>query len=183
MADQDDTNDDEAGDSSPDAIRDITLEEARRRYDDEEIRRSGVESKIGTIITVDALIISIVGIFSDVDLYAILSMVAALLSVGLGLWTLRTRDYNRPGKPIDDFLQYEDMTEAAQRKQLLFDYIVALDGNENAEHPEDREVGNRKRNDTKYTYFDICVLLTGVSLALILAKPVAGYLVTLSLCG
>jgi len=183
MADQDDTDDDEAGDSSPDAIRDITLEEARRRYDDEEIRRSGVESKIGTIITVDALIISIVGIFSDVGLYAILSMAAALLSVGLGLWTLRTRDYNRPGKPIDDFLQYGDMTEAAQRKQLLFDYIVALDGNENAENSEDREVGNRKRNDTKYTYFDICVLLTSVSLALILAKTVAGYLATLNLCG
>jgi len=121
MADQDDTDDDESGDSSPDAIRDITLEEARRRYNDEETRRSGVESKIGTIITVDALIISIVGIFSDVGLYAILSMVAALFSVGLGLWTLRTRDYNRPGKPIDDFLQYGDMTKAAQRKQLLFD--------------------------------------------------------------
>jgi hypothetical protein len=183
MADQDNTDDDEADDSSSDAIRDITLEEARRRYDDEEARRYGVEGKIGTIITVDALIISIVGIFSDVGPYAILSMVAALLSVGLGLWTLRTRDYNRPGKPIDDFLQYGDMTAAAQRKQVLFDYIVALDGNETAENPEVREVGNKKRNDTKYTYFDICVLLTGVSLALILAKPVTGYLATLNFCG
>jgi hypothetical protein len=109
-------------------------------------------------------------------------MVAALLSVALGLWTLRTRDYNRPGKPIDDFLQYRDMTPAAQRKQLLFDYIVSLDGNENAENPEDREVGNRKRNDTKYTYFDGCVLLTGISLALILAKPVIESLSTLNLC-
>lgn len=183
MADQDDTDDDDADSSSSDTIRDITLEEARRRYDDEEARRYGVEGKIGTIITVDALIISIVGILSTIGLYAILSMGAALLSVALGLWALRTRDYNRPGKPIDNFLQYGDMTAVAQRKQLLFDYIVALDGNENAENPEDREVGNRKRNDTKYTYFDVCVLLTGVSLALILAKPVAKYLATLNLCG
>jgi len=179
MADHDDTDED---DDASEPIRDLTLEEARRRYDDEESRRYGVESKIGTIITVDALIISIVGIFSSLGPFAILSMATALCSVGIGLWTLRTRDYNRPGKPIDDFLQYGDMTESAQRKQLLFDYIVALDGNENAENPENREVGNRKRNDKKYTYFDICVLLTGISLALILAKPVVGYLATLNIC-
>jgi hypothetical protein len=182
MSDQEDDGDDSDA-SSTDAIRDLTLEEARRRYNDEESRRYGVESKIGTIITVDALIISIVGIFSSLGTFAILSMVTALCSVGIGLWTLRTRDYTRPGKPIDDFLQYGDMTEAAQRKQLLFDYIVALDGNEDAENPADREVGNRKRNDRKYTYFDVCVLLTGVSLALILAKPVVEHLATLNICG
>jgi hypothetical protein len=182
MSDQE-NGDDDSDASSTDAIRDLTLEEARRRYDDEESRRYGVESKIGTIITVDALIISIVGIFSSLGIFAILSMVTALCSVAIGLWTLRTRDYNRPGKSIDDFLQYGDMTEAAQRKQLLFDYIVALDGNEDAEDPADRKVGNRKRNDRKYTYFDVCVLLTGVSLTLILTKPVVKYVATLNICG
>lgn len=109
MSDQE-NGDDDSDASSTDAIRDLTLEEARRRYDDEESRRYGVERKIGTIITVNALIISIVGIFSSLGIFA-LCMVAALCSVAIGLWTLRTRDYNRPGKSIDDFLQYSDMTE------------------------------------------------------------------------
>lgn len=182
MSDQED-GDDGSSESSTDAIRDLTLEQARRRYDDEESRRYGVESKIGTIITVDALIISIVGIFSSLGIFAILSMTTALCSVALGLWTLRTRDYNRPGKPIDDFLQYSEMTEAAQRKQLLLNYIVALDGNEDAENPANQVVGNRTRNDRKYTHFDVCVLLTGISLALILAKPAVGYLSMLNICG
>lgn len=151
--------------------KDLTLDQARRLYGDEENRRSTVEGKIGTIITVDALIISIGGIFSERGLFVLVSMGLALLSVGIGLWALRTRDYNRPGKAIDDFLQYEDMPVEVQRKQILFDYILAIDGNEVADDPEERQVGNAKKNNRKYRLFDVCILLTGLSLTLILVGP------------
>lgn len=151
--------------------KELTLSLARLRYHDEENRRTAVEGKIGTIITVDALIISIGGIFTERGFFVLLSMGLALLSVFIGLWALRTRDYNRPGKEIDDFVQYEDIAEEVQRKRMLFDYIVALDGNEDAEDPEERRVGNKKKNDRKYFLFDVCVLLTGLALAFILVTP------------
>ena len=156
--------------------KELTLEQARLRYQDEENRRSAVEGKVGTIITVDALIISIGGLFTELEPFILLSMGLALISVGIGLWTLRTRDYNHPGKPIDDFLQYEDLSVGDQRKQLLFDYIVAIDGNENAANLEDRKIGNKKKNDRKYLYFDICVVLTSLALALILLSVVIEFL-------
>lgn len=160
---------DEAGELPK--TKELTLALAQLRYHDEENRRTAVEGKIGTIITVDALIISIGGIFSERGFFVLLSMGLALLSVFIGLWALRTRDYNRPGKDIDDFVQYEDMEEEVQRKMMLFDYIVALDGNEDAEDPEDQRVGNKKKNDRKYLLFDVCVALTALALALILVMP------------
>jgi len=71
----------------------LTLEEARRRYDDEKARRSAVESKIGTVVTIDALIIAVVGVFSDIGWVLGVAIVLALLSAGIGLWALRTRNY------------------------------------------------------------------------------------------
>lgn len=151
----------------------LTLEQARLRYEDEEMRRRAVEGKIGVIITVDALIISVGGIFTERGAFVLLGMIVALLSVAIGLWALRTRNYYRPGKDIDDFIQYEDLDDEVQRKQLLLDYIVALDGNEGAVDPEERTVGNRKKNDRKYRLFDYCVILTGLALAMILVTPIA----------
>ncbi|WP_394743098.1 hypothetical protein [Natronococcus roseus] len=158
------------------STKELTLEQARLRYQDEENRRSAVEGKIGTIITVDALIISIGSLFTERGLFILLSMGLALLSVGVGLWTIRTRDYNQPGKSIDDFLQYEDLPVENQRKQLLFDYILAIEGNKGAEDPEERKLGNKMKNDRKYLYFDVCVGLTGLALALILVNPVIDFL-------
>ena len=169
MAEQ--TQEQEKDDTDLLPTKELTVEQARLRYQDEETRRAAVEGKIGTIITVDALIISIGGIFTDRDIFILAAMVLGLISVGIGLWALRARDYNRPGKAIDDFLQYEDIPVEQQRKDILFDYIVTLDGNEDAEDPEERKIGNKKKNDRKYLYFDICVLLTGVALALILVQP------------
>lgn len=153
-------------------VRKLTLDEARQRFNREEERRRSVESKIATVITVDALVISIVGVYSPLNDSLRLSMIVALISAGVGLWALRSRHYVRPGKDIDDFRQYDNLTEDEQRKKLLIDYIVAIDGNENAANPRDRITGNRKRHDNKYLLFDICTLLTGGALLLIIVNPV-----------
>lgn len=162
--------------TSGEKIRSLTIEEARRRYDNEEARRTSVESKIGTIITVDALIISLVSVFPSEEILTTAGIVLALVSVILGLWASRKREYNRPGKSLGDFLQYGDMTIEEQRKQILFDYIVAVEGNEDADSEDEQRTGNKAKNDRKYLYFHVCSLLTGLSLLLLLVVAISSNL-------
>ncbi|WP_436931231.1 hypothetical protein [Halosimplex halobium] len=141
----------------------LTLEEARRQYDDEERRRTAVENKIGIVVTVDTLLISFAALFSQ-DLHLILLvtvMVPALASAGLGLYAIRSRDYERPGKDIWDFHDYSGFDdEDTQREQLLLDY-------------ETTTGGNQEKNDPKFTYFNWCIALTFTSLVLVLLTPIA----------
>lgn len=144
----------------------LTLEEARRQYDDEERRRTAVENKIGIVVTVDALLISFGAIFVQ-DLHPILLilvMAPALISSGLGLWAIRSRDYDRPGKHIRDFHDYSKFKDDdSQREQLLLDY-------------ETTTGENKKKNDPKFKYFNWCIFLTFVSLVLVLATPIGQHL-------
>lgn len=88
-------------------------------------------------------------------------LLPALVSAGLGLHAIRSRDYERPGKNIWDFYDYSDYDNVdAQREQLLLDYV--------------RTTGNNKeKNDPKFGVFNNCIKLTFVSLALLLIAPVA----------
>jgi len=142
--------------------RELTLEEARRRYDDEEQRRTSVESKTGTVVTIDALIISLTGIFRQqmnlTQQSLVLVVLPAMVSAAIGLWVLRTRDYGRPGKKIEDFHEYAEMTHEKQVEKQLLDYEVATSN-------------NRWLTDRKYANFDLCILLTALSLILILTIP------------
>ena len=150
--------------------RELTLEEARRRYDDEERRRVNVESKIGTVVTIDALVISLTGIFRQqmgLSLtFLFLVVLPALASAAIGLWVLRTRSYGRPGKKIEDFHEYSGMKYEQQIEKHLLDYEVATSD-------------NRNLTNNKYNNFDICVLLTSLSLILILTVPFVDELLTL----
>lgn len=142
--------------------RELTLEEARRRYDDEERRRTNVENKISTVVTIDALIVSITGVFrQQMNLsFELLFLVVlpALISAGIGLWVLRAKSYGRPGKKIEDFHEYSGMKHEQQVEKQLLDYEVATSN-------------NRRLTDEKYLYFDLCILLTAISLLLILIIP------------
>ena len=144
--------------------RELTLEEARRRYDDEERRRESVETKIGTVVTIDALIISLTGIFyQQMNLSPqslIFVVLPCMISAGIGLWVLRTRSYGRPGKKIEDYHEYAGMMYEDQVEKQLLDYEVTTSN-------------NRRLNDKKYKNFDVCVLLTGLSLLFILSVSFA----------
>lgn len=150
--------------------RELTLEEARRRYDDEEQRRANVESKIGTVVTIDALIVSLTGIFrQQMNLSQqslVLVVLPAMVSAAIGLWVLRTRDYGRPGKKIEDFHEYVGMMHEQQVEKQLLDY-------------EKTTSDNRRLTDRKYSNFDLCVLLTAFSLILLLSIPFTNNILTL----
>lgn len=143
----------------------LTLDEARRQYDDEEARRDTVENKIGIVVTVDALLISFGALFNQGlhPLVLVVVMVPALVSAGLGLHAIRSRDYERPGKNIWDFYDYSDYNDVGdQREQLLLDYV--------------RTTGtNKKKNDPKFGVFNTCITFTFASLVLLLATPIANY--------
>lgn len=143
----------------------LTLEEARRKYDDEEGRREAVENKISTVVTVDALLISFGALVNQGihPLLLFLVLLPALASAGYGLFTIRSRDYDRPGKDIVDFHDYQAFDDVAeQRERHLLDYEVTVDS-------------NREQNETKYTAFNRCIVLTFVSLVLLLGLPVADH--------
>jgi multisubunit Na+/H+ antiporter MnhG subunit len=140
----------------------LTLEEARRQYDDEETRRDTVENKIGIVVTVDALLISFGALFNrgPSSLALVVILLPALVSAGLGLHAIRSRDYERPGKNIWNFYDYSEYDRSdAQREQLLLDYV--------------RTTGkNKEKNDPKFGVFNICIKLTFASLVLLLVTPV-----------
>jgi hypothetical protein len=138
----------------------LTLEEARRQYDDEERRRAAVENKIGLVVTVDALLISFGALFSrESPLLLFIMLAPALVSAGLGLYAIRSREYNRPGKHIRDFHEYSQYDDVGdQREQLLLDY-------------ETTTGRNKEKNDPKFEVFNQCIALTFVSLVLVLVIP------------
>ena len=163
-----DTDPETALDTFP--TRELTLEEARRRYDDEDRRRENVENKIGTVVTIDALIISLTGVFyQQMNLSQqslIFVVLPSIVSAAIGLWVLRTRSYGRPGKKIEDFHEYAGMEYEDQVEKQLLDYEVTTSN-------------NRRLNDKKYQNFDFCVLLTGLSLLFIFSVSFANEVLTL----
>ena len=134
----------------------LTLKEARRQYDDEERRRESVEGKIGIVVTADALIVSLGAALNQTIpvVQLTIALLPALLSAGLGLYTIRSQEYKRPGKEIMNFHDYAEYeTTKAQQEKLLLDYEITADD-------------NRDKNDTKYTAFNNCAFLTVASLSL-----------------
>jgi hypothetical protein len=160
----------EASDNRDGSINpsEIALEEARLRYQEESGRRNSVESKIGTVLTVDAIIVSVVGLFQNLSLLLIGAMAISLLSVIVGVHGLRVRDYHTPGKGIDDYLQYIDDPPMPLRRELTKAYMTVISGNEEADDPEKFFKGNRTKNDEKFRNLRWCQLLTVLSLGLIL---------------
>ncbi|MCU4716876.1 hypothetical protein [Halapricum hydrolyticum] len=146
----------------------IALEEARLRFQEESERRNSVESKMGTILTVDAIIVSVVGLFENLTFLLIGAMAVALISVIIGIHGLRVRDYHTPGKDIDDYLQYIDDTPQPIRRKLMIAYMTSISGNEHTDDPEKFFKGNRTKNDEKYRNLRLCQYLTLASLGLIL---------------
>lgn len=160
------SNEDEQAEDERDIIEptefdtlELTLEEARRRYDNEEARRDTVEGKIGTVVTVNALIISFGGLFSSLNTILVLSVLfPAVLSAGMGLYGIRSRIYGKPGYDIEDFHDYAEMDVAEQQEHFLLSYEVTTGKNADL-------------NTRKFSIFNYCIGYTFVSFLLALAAP------------
>lgn len=86
---------------------DIALDEIRRKYDEEEERRTSIESKASIVIGINALITSLVTIFlSDALLIGVLLSAPVIVSTIFNLRVLQVHEYHRPGKEVKDFYQY-----------------------------------------------------------------------------
>jgi hypothetical protein len=166
-------NDDEGSSSSDVDLSQLALEEIRLRHQEESERRTSVESKIGTVLTVDAIIVSVVSIFSNLNFLHYAAMGLALLSVFNGISALWVRDYHSPGKKVDDYLQYIDDPPQPVRRELVMSYLTVITGNEETDDPEMFFKGNRTRNDEKFEKLDQCLKLTAVSLTLVILHPLA----------
>lgn len=128
---KEDGNSDGDGSSSDDVdLSQLALEELRLRYQEEAERRTSVESKIGTVLTVDAIIVSVVSIFSNLNIMHYAAMAVALISVFNGIIALRVRDYHSPGLDIEDYLQYIDNPPEPVRRELVKSYLTVITGNE-----------------------------------------------------
>lgn len=168
----DDEGSDEEDGSSDVDLSQLALEEIRLRYQEESDRRTSVESKIGTVLTVDAIIVSVVSIFSSLNIMHYAAMAVALISVVNGISALWVRDYHRPGLDEEDYLQYIDDPPEPVRRELVKSYLTVITGNEETDDPEMFFKGNRTRNDEKLKKLDQCLKLTAVSLALVILHPV-----------
>lgn len=168
----DDEGSDEEDGSSDVDLSQLALEEIRLRYQEESDRRTSVESKIGTVLTVDAIIVSVVSIFSSLNIMHYAAMAVALFSVVNGISALWVRDYHRPGLDEEDYLQYIDDPPEPVRRELVKSYLTVITGNEETDDPEMFFKGNRTRNDEKLKKLDQCLKLTAVSLALVILHPV-----------
>lgn len=146
----------------------LALDEARLRYQEETERRNSVESKIGTILTVDAIIVSIVGLFQNLSWLLVLAMTAALFSVLIGIYGLRVQNYLTPGKNMEDYLQYIDDPPEPTQRELLKSYMTSITGNEETDNAELYTKGNRTKNDEKYKLLTYSQYITAFSLALVL---------------
>jgi hypothetical protein len=163
--------DDEAGDEYDSVDYDtfpslsLALEEARNRYSDEEDRRRTIETKIGILVSVDAIIISLIFSFDSIEtLPTVLTITLALASILFGLYILWPRQYQCPGGDIEDIFADAGREKADFEKQFLNDYRKAI-------------TSNSKENDGRYRIFKICSVLTFLSvLVIFLSRMPLSYL-------
>jgi len=153
-------------------LHNISLAEIRLRYQEEETRRTATESKIGIVLTVNAIIISVISVFSNLNAFHYVAMGLALLSVGIGILALWVRDYHQPGKETGDYLQYIDDPPANLQRELVKSYITVITGNEETDDPEKYFKGNETLNDEKIGKLDWCLKLTIGSLVFILLAAI-----------
>ena len=173
MTDAEASSDEDDGNNDDVDLSQLALEEIRLRYQEEADRRTAVESKIGTVLTVDAIIVSVVSIFSTLNILHYAAIGVALLSVFNGISALWVRDYHSPGLDIENYLQYTDDPPKPVRRELVKSYLTVITGNEETDDPEMFFKGNQTRNDEKLKKLDQCLKLTAASLTLVILHPVA----------
>lgn len=137
----------------------IALEEIRRNYDTEQRRKSNIEVKIGTIIGVDALLISVVGVFGEMYILTRLAvLIPAVVAVGYVLQAFNSREYLKPGPPVDELFGSARQDTANARKQFIQNYRQAV------KH-------NAQMNSDRVDTLEKCFWLTVVSFFLLLLSP------------
>ncbi|MFP9062571.1 hypothetical protein ACLI4R_18920 [Natrialbaceae archaeon A-chndr2] len=139
----------------------LTLQESRNLYEDEEDRRRTAETKIGILISLNAIVISIVASIEGIDGWWAISVIAtALTSAAVGLYILWPQEYQRPGPDdINDIFADAQREQDDFQKQFINDYRAAISTNQD-------------ENDVRFTIFKICAALTFISIFVIFLSQI-----------
>lgn len=132
------------------------ITEARRRYENEEARRDGIENKISILVTIDVLVITLSGAVNENTPPEWPAVLPALLSTIFGLLIIAPKWYANPTS--DRYYSYAREDETELQDILLASYSHAIELNE-------------KINNLKISIFKFCIILTLSSVFLIFATP------------
>lgn len=138
---------------------DVALEEVRESYDVEQSRKSNIEVKIGGVVAVNALLISVITAVDSVGfLTAVIVSLPALVSTGLGLLALRSREYAKPGPEPDDIFGYARQDKPNSQKDFIQNYRQTIKQ-------------NHQRNNERMGTLTTCFWLTGATFVLVVGAP------------
>lgn len=155
----DDTDRFEIEDESEFPSLDVALEEIRESYDVEQSRKSNIEVKIGGVIAINALLISVIIVVDTMELpTTVIVSLPALVSTGLGLLALRSREYAKPGPEPNEIFGYARRDKADLRKDFIQNYRQAIKQ-------------NHRRNNERMRTLTTCFWLTGAAFMFIIGAP------------
>lgn len=138
----------------------LALKEVRQDYLTEQDRKSNIEVRIGTIIGVNALLVSLVGVFGEMHWFVQGSiLIPALAAGGFGLAAFNSREYRKPGPEPDDVFGYARKDGAEALKSYIQNYRRAINH-------------NSARNDERMDTLDRCFQLTAAAFVVLLLSPV-----------
>lgn len=146
------------GDHQPSAI-DVTLEEVRRRYDDEERRRAAIDTKITGLLALDAVILSVMAIGSDATsiapIWQAASVAFVLGSIGVVIHQLGGTEYDRPIEDLNYFSTLTVDPSEGVKGEFLNQYVGSIET-------------NQATNDRRFDLLRLGIALTGLGLAIFL---------------
>jgi len=138
---------------------DVALGEVRESYDIEQSRKSNIEVKIGGVVAVNALLISVITAVDTVGIpTAVIISLPAIVSTGLGLLALRSREYAKPGPEPDEIFGYARRDKPNSQKDFIQNYRQAIKQ-------------NHLRNNERMGTLTTCFWLTGASFVLVVGAP------------
>lgn len=108
----------------------LTLDEARRIYEEEVDRRRNLETKASALIAAAGVLLTFIGTVNAISWIATTLVVVFVLgSLFLGLFALRIQGYEQPHGDPGDFYGYARLSEAEGRDKFLLNYIRVIEAN------------------------------------------------------
>lgn len=127
--------------------------ELRRLYDEEENRRSSIESKTGQLIAINGIILSLLQIdqsILDAGFLALFIFSLFIVSILICVWNLVPKGYQKP-IAINEYPRYTQKEDLEFNIQLFTGYYTS-------------SIFNRELNNMRYTHFLISVTISALGI-------------------
>lgn len=145
---------------------DVSLEELRRRYDDEERRRTSVDNKIGGLLALDGILVTLIGLSGEISSSQPIWHIVTLVLLGGSLFICATqllgREYQRPVNNLNWYVELATWKPEDATTEFLFQYVESIE--------DTQEI-----NDKRYIRLRFGLLLTGAAIVIFLFGAVGGF--------